>query len=312
MLLSDTWKDTILIVDDQTDASEALARLLSDQYDTLTCQSGDEAITTALAKQPSLILLDIQMPGIDGFETLTRMRSYSALRDTPVIFLSALDDASNESLGMQIGACDYVTKPVNLDVLRARLHYHLRGAQKLQLLQRLSYTDSLTGLLNRRALEERLETEWRGALRGGHSVSLLMLDIDRFGRYNNRYGHQKGDQCLRQVATTIDKIRKRKTDFAGRYGGEEFILALPYTDHEDALGIARQLVNDIQQLNIAHGGNRPFSVVTASIGVASYHPNHGVQTSGGFDSTHSLEALLRQADARLYEAKSMGRNQVAA
>lgn len=300
-----TWqlqnKQAVLIVDDMPENIELLARILGDSVEILFALSGEDALRICKEQEPDLILLDILMPGLDGFQVLARLKEDPQTAKIPVIFITGLDNAGEEARGLEAGAVDYITKPIHPAVVRARVRNHLELKRYRDFLENLSATDGLTGVANRRRFDEVLDREWRRAARTGSTISLLMMDIDCFKAYNDHYGHVAGDEVLRRLALVIQKNLQRPLDLASRYGGEEFACILPETDREGALLVAERIRSDIKNLKIPHR----FCVadhVTVSIGVAAMIPNPETPPS----------LIVRAADEQLYRAKAAGKDRVCA
>jgi diguanylate cyclase (GGDEF)-like protein len=209
-------------------------------------------------------------------------------------------DEEGETHGLELGAVDYITKPINLRITRARILTHLKLKQAQQRLAQLSQIDGLTGIANRRRFDEALRVEWRRNLRAGTPLAVLMADIDYFKQYNDLHGHLAGDDCLKRVALAFTAAMRRPTDLTARYGGEEFVALLGDTDHEGAWRVAEAMRRKVEQLMIAHGASS-HPCVTVSCGVAVAVPSD--------DST--AEELVMRADRKLYEAKGSGRNRIA-
>jgi diguanylate cyclase (GGDEF)-like protein len=288
----------LLVVDDQPVNIQALYQAFSADHQVLMATSGEQALKLAVTRQPDLVLLDVVMPGMDGHEVCRRLKADEATRDIPVIFVTAHNDEAAETQGLALGAVDFISKPINPAIVRARVQTHITLKAQSDLLRQWVYVDGLTGVRNRRYFDERLASEWGRAVRNGTALSVVLLDVDFFKRYNDHYGHQAGDICLRQVANCLRLTLKRPGDLAARYGGEEFVCLLPDTDLLGALALARQLGAAVEALGIAHADSAVAAVVTVSLGVCS--------TSG--NTPGSAAALLREADAQLYIAKSGGRN----
>lgn len=293
-------RERILIVDDMPANLLLLGKLFETELDVFVARSGEEALELGQAISPDIILLDIQLPGIDGYTTCHEFRELDATRNAPVIFVSSLADLANEERGLLLGAADYVTKPFHLSIIRARVHTHLELKRKNDQLGRLALIDALTGLPNRRSFDETLDKEWNRAQRHGEGLGLIMLDVDFFKRFNDSYGHRKGDECLARVAKTISGALSRSSDYAGRYGGEEFVVLLPSATEEEVKAIAERIRAHVQELAIPHASSEVADSVTVSLGALL------------FDNTEpgSSEKLVDQADHLLYRAKEQGRNQV--
>ena len=291
---------SILIIDDVPTNIQVLAEALRLDYRIKVATNGADGLAAARQTPPDLILLDVMMPDMDGFEVCRQLKSDPATSGIPVIFVTARSEAADEEFGLNLGAVDYITKPFHLPVVRARVRNHLTLKQKADQLEQLAHIDGLTGIANRRRFDETLELEFRRCQRNEHPMSLLMLDIDYFKQYNDHFGHGVGDLCLVQVAASLAGNLSRAADTVARYGGEEFAVILPETDKEHALQIAERLRERILALNSPHAPNLPQSLVSISIGVASTIPT---STTGTID-------LLNVADRNLYAAKSGGRNRV--
>lgn len=290
---------TILIVDDTPGNIEILASVLKD-YELLVATSGEEALELAAAANPDLILLDVVMPDIDGFELCRRLKADDNTRKIPIIFVTAMNQEVDEALGLDIGAIDYITKPISAPIVKARVRNHLELKRSRDILERQSMIDGLTGVANRRRFDEFLEQEWRRAMRNRLPISLILLDVDFFKRYNDKYGHLAGDDCLRKVARVIAQMLYHPADLVVRYGGEEFACILPETDTSGAVEVAQRLKDGVETLQIPHGRSTVAGYVTISLGVATAIPHP--------DTPPTL--LIEAADRLLYEAKHAGRNRV--
>jgi len=311
----------VLLVDDQTIVGEALRRMLAGEADIVLhyCSDPTRAMSDALEFQPTVILQDLVMPEIDGLVLLRFFRANPVTKNTPIVVLSSKEDPKIKSDAFKLGATDYLVKfPDQIEVVaRIRAHsrtylaqqqrdeaYRVLHEMQLELenknaeLQRLSCLDGLTGIGNRRRFDEYLEGEWLRAARNGRALSLIMIDIDHFKAYNDNYGHQGGDECLRKVARTLDAGLKRPADVAARYGGEEFAIVMPDTDLEGAASIAEQLRASVDLLGLPHASSKTSDHVTISLGVSSAIPGAG----------RDAASLIKMADAALYEAKESGRN----
>ncbi len=217
-------KQKILVVDDEQVNLQMLVSLLSSEYRVLVAKNGTQALTVVKSNKPDLILLDIMMPQMDGYEVCRQVKEEHASREIPVIFLTARQDAESETQGFELGAVDYITKPFHGTTVRARVQTHLGLKRKAELLEKLAFLDGLTEIPNRRSFESTLKREWGAALRRKEFISLVMIDIDMFKQYNDYYGHGTGDDCLRRVAQIVAQTLSRTGDFVARYGGEEFMM----------------------------------------------------------------------------------------
>jgi diguanylate cyclase (GGDEF)-like protein len=295
----DAPRQTILIVDDTTANIEILSEMLSVDYEVLFATNGEDALEIAFDETPDLILLDILMPNMDGYEVCARLKADPRTRAIPVIFVTSMDQEEDETKGLAVGAIDYLIKPVRPPIVRARVHNHLELKRYRDVLEQMSTTDGLTGVANRRRFDESLEREWNRARRNKTPISLIMQDIDFFKAFNDHYGHLAGDDCLRQVARALAASVRRPSDLVARYGGEEFACLLPDTDANGAAWMANRFIEKMKELHIPHASSKAADHVTLSMGVATMTPLVG--------QPHS-ELVLR-ADQLLYEAKRNGRNQ---
>ncbi|WP_111980188.1 diguanylate cyclase [Algibacillus agarilyticus] len=296
-------KPTILIVDDEPLNIKVLGQALSGSYRVKTAINGTRALAISNEEAPpDLILLDIQMPDIDGYEVLVTLKQSDHTKSIPVIFITGRDNPEDEARGLELGAMDYITKPFNIPVVMARVRNQLALKQKADLLEKLVSIDGLTEIPNRRNFDEILDKEWRRCLRAGLPLSMIMIDIDCFKLYNDNYGHAKGDDVLKKVANALSNTLNRASDFVARYGGEEFVVLLPETPIDSAGIVAEALKNSIVDMQITHKYNTATDFVTISLGLACCVP------------TNTIEPLTlhNKADNMLYEAKGNGRNQVVA
>jgi diguanylate cyclase (GGDEF)-like protein len=289
----------LLIVDDQPANVQALYQLFAADHQVFMATRGEQALQLCLERQPDLVLLDVVMPGMDGYQVCTLLRADPATAAIPVIFVTAERDETAETHALDVGGVDFITKPVNPKIVRARVRTHLQLKRQGDLLREWVYIDGLTNVANRRLFEERVAAEWARAVRQGEPLSALMIDIDHFKRFNDCYGHQAGDDCLKRVAAELKAALKRPTDLVARYGGEEFVVLLPDTDLAGAQRVAAQVRRQLQAAAIPHADSPLGGIVSASIGICSKPA----------DVVGSVAALLREADAQLYVAKSRGRDQ---
>ncbi|QBE65509.1 diguanylate cyclase domain-containing protein [Pseudoduganella lutea] len=288
----------VLVADDDAINREVLAELLKPEYTVLLAKDGTQALDRATRHVPDLVLLDVMMPDMDGFEVLRRLRADPRTADIAVIFVSGLGRPEDEAQGLKLGASDYIAKPFNATVVMARVALHLQMVRQRRMLEHLAHVDGLTELANRRRFDEVFEAEYQRARRRDTPLSLALLDIDSFKQYNDHYGHPAGDRALRAVARTADAFVRRPGDLAARYGGEELVLLMPETDAAHARGLADRLRDALNRLAIAHVASPVAPVLTVSVGGATLLP--------GEDTA----ALFAAADAHLYRAKQAGRNRV--
>ncbi len=288
----------MLIADDTPDVVNFLAAILGKEYRIITAVDGRRTLELAREHQPDLILLDVMMPGIDGFEICRRLRQEERTQRIPIVFLTGLTTVEDEQHALELGAIDFIVKPIQPAIVRLRVRNHMELKQYRDFLEDLSLADGLTAIGNRRRFDETLLTEWRRARRARSALGLVLLDVDFFKLFNDRYGHAMGDDCLRQVAATIAMLVRRPGDLCARYGGEEFAVILPQTDLSGVLTMGDRIRLSVKALEIPHADSNVEPVVTVSVGAASLRPTG--------DATP--EDLVRLADKRLYDAKLAGRN----
>lgn len=295
-----TNKQTVLVVDDLRTNALALKKMLEPEWAVQIALSGPEALQCA-AKDPApdLILLDYRMPDMDGHEVCRRLKQDPETRDIPVIFITAMEDWNNEAQGLELGAVDYITKPVRAAIVRARVRNHIALQQALaelalknKELERLAEYDKLTGLYNRRKLDDALAREVIRSERYDRPLSVIIIDIDHFKNVNDTYGHQIGDAVLVESAARLSGTL-RTSDTAGRWGGEEFLIICPETTLDTAVVLAERLRADYTAQEFPEAGK-----LTASFGVAAHC--HGLQA----------QDVVHRADQALYRAKNGGRNRV--
>ena len=293
-------KPRLLVVDDQPTNIQVLYRVFADDCQVFMATSGEQALHTAREEAPDVILLDVMMPDMDGYEVCRQLKQDSATRDIPILFVTAHHEAQEEARGLACGAVDFITKPIHPAVVRARVHTHLTLQRQTEVLKRLVFIDALTHAFNRRYFDERLAEEWGRAQRTGRPLGLILIDVDYFKQFNDVNGHQRGDDALRQVAQALKGTILRPGDVVCRYGGEEFACLLPDTDLDGALQVAQRMKLAVRDLAIGHPASAVAEVLTISAGVAVRTP-----TSRG-----DAAALLARADAQLYRAKAEGRARV--
>lgn len=299
--LSVAAKPRLLIVDDQPINIQVLHRIFAGDYQVFMASSGQQGIHVCKTKLPDLVLLDIEMPDMDGYEVCRRLKADPTTCDIPIMFVTAHSDAERETLGLELGAVDFLTKPVVPAVVKARVRTHITLKRQSDILRNMAFLDGLLGLFNRRYFDQQLQTEWARAHRSGAPLSVIILDVDHFKRFNDTYGHLAGDDCLLKVAASLRASLRRPGDVVARYGGEEFACILAETDLEQAMYLAQTQVQNVRQLSLPHQGSDVADIVTISAGVCCHLPG-----SGG-----SIAGLVSKADALLYRAKRNGRDQVA-
>ncbi len=305
----------ILIVDDDPLAIRILRAALGAYKHVRFATSGADAMRLSRDKPPDLILLDSEMPGENGFEFCKRLKLEPLLQDVPVIFVTSHDDLEFETRALGLGAADFLPKPISAPRVELRVRLHLQLKHQLDQLRALASTDGLTGLANRRVVDETLKREWRRAQRSGRPLSLLLIDVDYFKLFNDRYGHPAGDGCLKRVAAAVRGAARRPTDLAARFGGEEFAVVLAETSLSGACLVADSIRRSIIESSIPHAGSEVAPHVTVSIGAACLggEPNAADRRSGPplpSVPPHGIEELIEAADKALYRAKKSGRNRV--
>lgn len=288
---------TLLVIDDCIANIKLLQAFLKPEYRILFATNGEEGIRMAAEHHPHLILLDLEMPGIDGFEVCRLLRSNPATSECSVVVVTAHGDSQHEVAALEAGAVDFIPRPLVAPVVRARVRTHVTLRRQTELLLSLVREDGLTGLFNRRCFDETLNTEWERHKRARMPLALAMLDIDHFKAYNDTNGHLQGDCCLKAVALALKRSSRRAGELTARYGGEEFGIVLLNTDGGAAAQFGDYICQQVRSLQLPHPTS-PHGVVTVSVGMASLIPQEGVK----------VEELLNRADAALYRAKSAGRN----
>ncbi|RMG58334.1 MAG: diguanylate cyclase [Deltaproteobacteria bacterium] len=322
----------VLVVDDRPENLLVMENILKPlDVEVLTAGSGPDALSLLVDHDVALVILDVQMPGMDGFEVAEVMRKNPLTAHVPIIFVTAISKEEQYVFrGYEVGAVDYLAKPIDTHVLLSKVRVFIQlyeqkrelkekteelerkiseleeTKRKLEELNRkledLSSLDGLTGIPNRRRFDELLEMEWKRSARNGTWISLCMLDIDHFKSFNDNYGHLEGDECLKKVAAVLKRGIWRPADVVARFGGEEFAVILPETDLEGASVVGRRLREDVEREKIPHRYSSVSDVVTVSVGVAGCIPPPGSLPS----------RLIEEADRMLYEAKKSGRNRVVA
>jgi len=296
-------KSKILIVDDSSTNIEILTQMLSDLYEVYSSRESGKALKMVKDHKIDLILLDVEMPVMTGYEVCTLLKTDEETRNIPVIFVTGKSDPEDEEKGLGTGAIDYIIKPFSPAIIKSRIRNHINLKNYQDMLSELSNRDGLTGLFNKRRFEEIFQLEWRRAARMKNSLSLLLIDIDFFKKYNDHYGHLDGDNCLKSVASSIDATIHRPGDLAARFGGEEFVCLLPNTDHDGAIQISRQILKNIKKLNLPHVASSVSDRVTISLGAC---------TMNSIDDSISMHDFIDKADKMLYKAKESGRNRICA
>jgi len=311
----------ILIVDDTKANLTSLRAILEDsEIDLYEANNGNDALKILFKVKIDIVLLDVQMPDISGFEVARLMRENKKTMNIPIIFITAISkDEKFIFKGYELGAVDYLYKPISNEILKSKVKVFVRLQKQTKIIQqkskdliekvaklkaaeselaRLVRIDDLTGAENRRSFRESFELEWKRAIRAKSPLSVLMIDIDFFKIFNDTYGHLAGDECLKSVVATIKSTVNRQSDTVARFGGEEFVVLLPDTDLEGSMNVAEEIRKNIELLGIENKGTLESNILTVSIGVAVKEPLYDM----------NMESLLKSADDALYIAKSRGRN----
>jgi diguanylate cyclase (GGDEF)-like protein len=307
----------ILIIEDSATIRAALSMQVGTmKFEPLVAETGEQGIEVFTRERPSLVLLDVNMPGIDGYETARRLRTVRPEEWIPIIFLSGNEDDQDLERAIECGGDDYLVKPVSMAVLAAKMRAlqrldHMRRkllevsnelAAANRRLEALSQQDGLTGIANRRAFDVLIERHFLEAMRRREPLSVVLCDVDHFKAYNDHYGHVAGDECLKQVAGALARSCKRAIDVAARYGGEEFALLLPDTPAAGALHLVERAREEVAALSLAHARSSTSPLVTFSAGIATYSA----------ERDRASRDLTARADEALYRAKHLGRNRTVA
>lgn len=289
---------SILIIDDSVETIRFLSGMLRDLGQISFATSGEAGLQLANQRPPDLILLDVEMSAMDGYDVCRKIKSNPTTQHCAVIFVTAHSTAESEVAALEAGAVDFIAKPLNPPVVRARVQTHLRLQLNSMALAKLASKDALTGLYNRRYFDSVAEKEMHRHRRQKLPLTIVFIDVDCFKAYNDGYGHQQGDICLRQVANAIDFATRRPDEVVARFGGEEFIVILPYNSPEDAGAYGEWICRRVQELEIPHAFSHVAPHVTISVGATSRVPQEG----------DTMQTFVRSADEALYLAKSSGRN----
>ena len=289
----------VLIIDDEKINLKFLSHILRNELDVTLAKSGKQGIRKALEVAPDLILLDIRMPDMDGFETLKALKNDLRTNTIPVILISSLDTPQNEEKGLLLGANDFIYKPFNVAVVQARIRLQLQLAKQTKMLESLAHIDALSSLANRRKYQEVSNAEWIRCQQQGSHLSLIVLDIDNFKQYNDYHGHSAGDRLIQQIAQVLSTRFLGVKKLVARYGGEEFVALLSDCSKEHALELVQEVVVAIEELGLFYQESIDSGCVTISAGGATCIPDH----------TLNIDKLFTLADKALYAAKRKGKNQ---
>jgi diguanylate cyclase (GGDEF)-like protein len=292
-------KNSLLVVDDDTSSLMELIHILQPEYKLYTAKDGASAIKIAEKALPDLILLDIVMPDMDGYEVFAELKKIEKVKDIPVIFITGLNSVKDEEKGLTMEAADYISKPFSQLIVKLRVRNQIQMLNQLRMIERLSMIDQLTEIPNRRSFDHQLQMEWNRSIREHAPISLLMMDVDHFKNYNDTYGHPQGDAALAAVARIFAQSLRRAGDFAARIGGEEFAVLLPHTDLAGALSVAEHIRSDVEN-SVVPCGDGSVTKITVSIGVNTQSPTEKCM----------VKFFISYADKALYAAKEAGRNTV--
>ncbi len=287
----------MLIIDDDISTVRLIAESLQAEFSVNFATTGAKGLSLA-EKMPDVILLDLNLPDMKGFEVIKKLKQNPSTYPIPVIFISSVSDLADQERGFRFGAVDYVVKPIQVPLLRMRIKAHAKLYQQAIVLEQLAATDFLTNVANRRKFNDVLGDEVKRSYRDGSSISLLMIDVDDFKLFNDYYGHGKGDECLVCVAKILREVATRSSDCIARVGGEEFAMILPDSSCEGAEVIARNINQLISQAGIEHEFSKHDKKVTVSIGIRNIKPGE----------KDSQKSIYNEADKALYQAKTAGKN----
>jgi diguanylate cyclase (GGDEF)-like protein len=309
--------DKILVVDDDPAAIQLMGQILQDLGEVQFATNGADAVRLARESPPDLVLLDAQMPGMSGFKVFDALRELPDLADVPIIFITSHSESEFEIGILEMGATDFIAKPVNPSIVKARVKTHLRSKHLADSLRHIAATDGLTGIANRRQFDDSLQREWLRNRRNGNPLVLLLIDVDHFKLYNDRYGHPKGDACLQEVVSALRSSVRRTADLVARCGGEEFGVLLPETGRSGGECVAQRILAAVAARQIRHEASPTGRHVSVSIGIGCFDEIDfpGVSAEATLqhrDELHrrfSANDLLIAADRALYCAKRSGRAQ---
>lgn len=291
-------KPKLLVVDDQPLQIRILHEIFRNDYEIYMATNGQQAIEKCLNILPDLVLLDVEMPDMSGYEVCEVLKSNPLSATIPIIFITAHIEQSEEVKGFELGASDFIHKPINPIITSIRVKNQIALKKQQDFMQNLAMIDFLTGIPNRRHFDDVYQTHWKQSIRDQTPLSVIMIDIDYFKRFNDHYGHQAGDECIRSVAQAIRQTLKRPSDIVARYGGEEFVCVLPKTDLEGGIHIANEIREAIHELHIQNAQSEIHHMLTISAGVSSATPT----------LEDNPEELIETADQQLYQAKESGRD----
>ena len=290
---------TILIADDEKANLDILCGILSPKYDLLTSQNGPGTLELAAEHKPDLILLDVLMPDMTGFEVITKLKESEDTYKIPVILITGQRSAGDEDRGFFMGAADYITKPFHRSIVMARVNTQIKIVDQMRTIEQVGLIDALTKIPNRRGFDNRLIMEWNRAYREGMPISIMFMDMDMFRNYIDTYGYQQGEEAIRAFADISGNMLMRAVDIVARWGGEEFVMLLPGTDADGAMEVAERVRKSVED-TVIYTGDGAETRMTVSIGVNSVVPGEGI----------TIDDFIKKADQALKKAKEAGKNRV--
>ena len=295
----------LIVEDDRSVMMLNCAYIKSFGHEVVSAEDGETALKLFDPNTIDVVLMDYMLPGIDGVETTRRLRDTYEDKWFPIIFVTSANEDEHLAKGLAAGGDDYLHKPISSVVLEAKLKAMQRMVNMQQeiiavskRMEQLSLLDGLTQIFNRRSFDRSIESEWQRMRRDKNDLALIMIDVDFFKKYNDHYGHQAGDECLKKIAKTIEGLLLRPADIAARYGGEEFAILLPGTDLDGATYVAERVIMAIHDMNLPHAKSDVSDRVSLSLGMAV----------SSRDKNNSIYKLIKSADEALYHAKVSGRN----
>lgn len=291
----------LLLVDDQPATLETLYQAFVADFQVQIATSGARALAICQDSAPDLMLLDATMPDMDGFEVCARLKANPTSSDIPVIFVTGHNDTAQESRALQVGAVDCISRPINPALARARINSHLMLKLQTEAMYKLDFLDGLTGAFNQRYFDQQLSMELARSARNKSPLNLVLIEVDYFRQFNDCYGYQAGDDCLRQITGTLKAGLRRPADLVARHGGNTFACLLPETDFDNAMALACELELRVRGRGFSHEKSDAATIVTISLGVAGRVGTAAVDTTG----------LLALANAQLSKAIQAGRGRVA-
>jgi diguanylate cyclase (GGDEF)-like protein len=299
-------RGTILVIDDEAVVFDVIEAFLEDSYDLSYADNGQQGLIMARSEPPDLILLDIGMPDINGYELCWMLKSNPDTESIPVVFVTAFGSAEDEAAGLAAGAVDYISKPINPAVLKARVRTQMELKLQRDYLQMLVYQDALTDLPNRRGFEDTLNREWRRAARYRSPLSLVAIDLDAFRRYNDEYGHLAGDKCLRTVARHLKNVLHRAGDYLVRYEGQKFLALLADTPFTAIGLLAERFRAEVEAMAVPHNAGNDRQIVTVSVGAVTVIPDHRQPPASLLAAAESLLLEIKQAGGNAVRAEDLG------